>query len=148
MDTIQEKHFLSGKHIIVAGAGIGGLIFCIALQRFLENHNREINPPPNIVVYEREESMDVIGRQGYSLSIRSDPLSGGMQILQKLDLLDEILAESNPGTHFTIFNNDFTPLIEFRSPSVEGLPQLTLCIARSKLREILNKNVPPSIIVH
>ncbi|CAF3372829.1 unnamed protein product [Rotaria socialis] len=148
MKTIHEQHFLSGKYIIVAGGGIGGLTFCVALQRFLENNNQEINPPPHIVVYERELSLDDIGREGYSLSIRSDPLSGGMQILQKLDLLDQILGESNPGTYFTVFNNDFTPLIEFQSPPVEGLSQSTASIARSKLREILHKNISPSIAVH
>lgn len=148
MDTVHEKHFLSGKNIIIAGAGIGGMTLCIALQKFLEKYDREINPLPSIAIYEREESMDTIGRQGYSLAIRSDPLSGGLQILQKLNLLDEILAESSPGTHFTMFNNDFTPLVEFRSPLVEGLPKSTIRITRSKLREILNKNLPSSIPIH
>ena len=148
MDAEDEQHFLSGKRIIVVGAGIGGLTFCIALQQFLEKNCAKLNPLPSIIVYEREKSTDVIGREGYSLSIRSDPLSGGLQVFQKLGILEQIFADSNPGTHFTLFNNDLTTLIEIRSPPVEGLSQSHARIARSKLREILIKNMPSSITVN
>ena len=145
MNSTDEQHFLAGKHIIVAGGGIGGLTFCIALQQLVDEN---IQPLPSITVYERDTSVDAIGREGYSLSIRSDALSGGMQTLQKLGMLDEMIAESNPGTHFTLFNHDFSPLMEVRTPPVEGLPQANMRIARSKLREILIKNVPSSVIIN
>jgi 2-polyprenyl-6-methoxyphenol hydroxylase-like FAD-dependent oxidoreductase len=71
-----------------------------------------------------------------------------MQTLNRLGILDEMISESNVGTHFTFFNTDFTPLIEFRIPPTESLPQSNMCIARSKLREILIKNVSLSIPIH
>jgi len=148
MNSTDEKHFLSGKNIIVAGAGIGGVTFCIALQQFIDKTTEKIEPPPFITIYERDTSIDAIGREGYSLSIRSDGFSGGMQTLQKLGILDEMINESNPGTHFTLFNNDFSPLMEMRSPPVQGLSQSNMRIARSKLREILIKNVPSSININ
>jgi 2-polyprenyl-6-methoxyphenol hydroxylase-like FAD-dependent oxidoreductase len=148
MNSTDEKHFLSGKNIIVAGAGIGGVTFCIALQQFLDKTTEKIEPPPSITIYERDTSIDAIGREGYSLSIRSDGFSGGMQTLQKIGVLDEMINESNLGTHFTLFNNDFSPLIEMRSPPVQGLPQSNMRIARSKLREILIKNIPSSININ
>ncbi len=46
-----------------------------------------------------------------------------MQTLQKIGILDQMINESNPGTHFTLFNNDFSPLMEMRSPPVQDLPQ-------------------------
>ncbi|CAF2782956.1 unnamed protein product [Rotaria sp. Silwood2] len=146
--TDQQQHFLTGKRVIIAGGGIGGLTFCIALQHFLENSTKKIEPPPTIIVYERDTSANAIGREGYSLSIRGDALSGGMQILQKLGILDEMITESNPGTHFTLFNTDFSPLMQILSPPVEGLSQSSMRIARSKLREILIKNVPSSVIIN
>ena len=148
MYSNDEKHYLSGKRIIVSGAGIGGLTFCIAFEQFLRQKSENLDPPPTLVVYERDPSFDAIGREGYSLSIRGDKLSGGMQIFQKLGILDQMIDESNPGSHFTLFNNDFTPLMEIRSPPVEDLPQSSMRIARIKLREILLKNVSSSIPIH
>lgn len=148
MSSNEDKHYLSGKRIIVSGAGISGITFCLALKEFLGESSERIDPLPSIVVYERETSADAIGREGYSLSIRSDPFSGGMQILQKLSVLNQMLEYSNPGTHFSMFDNQFIPLIEMRAPPVEGLPQSFLRIARSKLRQILIKNVHPSIVIH
>jgi 2-polyprenyl-6-methoxyphenol hydroxylase-like FAD-dependent oxidoreductase len=142
---MSSKHYLSGKRIIVSGGGIGGITFCIALKQFLD---KGIDPPASIVVYERDTSIDAIGREGYSLSIRSDPLSGGMQILEKIGIINEIIEQSNPGTHFSLFNNDFTPIIEMRAPPVQGLPRSGIRIARSKLRQILIQNVDPSIVIH
>ncbi|CAF4681848.1 unnamed protein product [Rotaria sp. Silwood2] len=133
MNTTDQQHFLAGKRIIIAGGGIGGLTFCIALQHFLDNATKKIEPPPTITVYERDTSVDAVGREGYSLSIRGDAISGGMQTLQKLGILDEMITESNPGTHFTLFNTDFSPLMQIRSPPVEGLSQSSFRIARSKL---------------
>jgi 2-polyprenyl-6-methoxyphenol hydroxylase-like FAD-dependent oxidoreductase len=145
MNSNNEKHFLSGKRIIVSGAGIGGLTFCIALQQFLDKTSEKIEPPPSIIVHERDTSVDPVGREGYSLSLRGDPLSGGMQTLNKLGILDEMINESNPGTYFTLFNNDFSPLIQMRTPPIEGLSRSSIRIARAKLREILVKNVHSSI---
>ncbi|CAF0760043.1 unnamed protein product [Adineta steineri] len=148
MSSTTQQHFLVGKRIIVAGAGIGGTVFCIALQQFLEKHGQHIQPSPLIDVYERETSMNVVGREGYSISIRSDGISEGMQTLQKLGLLDEMIAESNPGMNYTLFNADFIPLMEPKVPPIEGLPQTTMRIARTKLREILIKHMPSFAKIH
>ncbi len=48
MSSTIEHHFLSDKHIIVSGGGIGGTVFCIALQQFLDKHGQNIQPPPRI----------------------------------------------------------------------------------------------------
>lgn len=150
MSLTAQHHFLAGKRIIICGGGIGGTVFCIALQQFLNKHGQNIQPRPRIDLYERETSADAIGREGYSLSIRDDGMSTGLQTLQKLGILDEMIAESNSGTHFTLFNADFTPLVETKklaSPT-EGLPQTLMRIARSKLRQILLKHMPSCVTMH
>ena len=150
MSPKTSNHFLAGKHIIVCGGGIGGPVFCIALQQFLNRHGQNIQPPPQIELYERETSAESTGREGYSISIREDTTSTALRILQKLDLLDETLAESNPGTHFTLFNADFTPLMETKTPAstIEGLSQTAVRIARANLRQILLKHMPSSVTMH
>jgi 2-polyprenyl-6-methoxyphenol hydroxylase-like FAD-dependent oxidoreductase len=120
MSSNDEKHYLSGKRIIVSGGGIGGLTFCIAFEQFLRQTSENLDPPPKLIVYERDPSFYATGREGYSLSIRGDKLSGGMQIFQKLGILDQMI------------NNDFTPLMEIRSPPMEDLPQSNIRIARLK----------------
>lgn len=145
MESSTSPHFLAGKQIIVAGAGIGGVTFaspCNNCSTRKSNHRRR-SPSTSV-----NRQLTRSAAKATSLSIRGDALSGGMQTLQKLGLLDEMLAESNPGTHFTLFNNDFSPLMQIRTPPVEGLPQSTMRIARAKLREILLKNVPASVAIH
>lgn len=46
MDSSDEKHYLSGKRIIVSGAGIGGLTFCIAFEQFLRQTSEKLRPLP------------------------------------------------------------------------------------------------------
>ena len=78
------KPWVSGKTIVVAGAGISGLSFTIALsQNFPPNH-----PPPRITIYERDSEENRIGREGYTLSLRTDVRSGGVQILDRLGLYE------------------------------------------------------------
>jgi len=105
------------------------LTFCIALEKLLD---KKIQPPPSIIVFERDTSADVSGREGYSLSIRQNAYSGAMKTLKNLGILDELLSESIPGRHLTIFNSDFSPLVEIQWPSVEGLPQSDIRIPRIK----------------
>jgi hypothetical protein len=116
----------------VSASGISVLTFCISFQQLLDKLTEKIEASPTIIVYERDTSSGAIGREGYSLSIRGDLLSGGMHILQKLDIFDEMINESNLGTHFSLFNNHFCPIMELRSPSVDGLPQSSMRIASSK----------------
>ena len=68
----------AGKNIAVAGAGLGGLAFALALLRFCKEH--QVHPLPHIHVFERDSSPDVRAgfAFGYSLGVRSD--SGGLQV--------------------------------------------------------------------
>jgi 2-polyprenyl-6-methoxyphenol hydroxylase-like FAD-dependent oxidoreductase len=58
-------HFLSGRHIVVAGAGIAGLSFVVALRKLWLTGV----PPPRITIFERDSEHDALGREGYSLSL-------------------------------------------------------------------------------
>lgn len=88
--TSDVKPWLSGKSIIVAGGGMSGLSFAIALTKnFPTNH-----PPPTLTIYERDSYDDRVGREGYTLSLRTDARSGGVQALDKLGLYEKVKAVS------------------------------------------------------
>lgn len=138
-EQLPSKHYLSGKTIVIAGAGIGGLSFAIALHKqWPSNTTAE---PPTIILYERDSAENAIGREGYSLSLRSDP-PGGMQALQKLGVIDAMIeasikdVEKNHGG-FCIWNRDFSEVIKVRAVVPRGLPVGSLRIARRNLHKVL-----------
>jgi 2-polyprenyl-6-methoxyphenol hydroxylase-like FAD-dependent oxidoreductase len=86
-DTIDKsiKPWISGKHIIIAGAGMSGLSLAIAITQLFEDSPHS---PPTLIIYERDSRDDRVGREGYTMSLRTDAISGGIQILDKLGLYE------------------------------------------------------------
>jgi hypothetical protein len=84
-----QPHFLQDKNIVVAGAGISGLSFAISLHKLWPSISA--HPVPQITLYERDPCAIPHDREGYSLSLRSDRHSAGIQTLQKMGMLDWLL---------------------------------------------------------
>ncbi|KAI3340087.1 putative monooxygenase [Ustulina deusta] len=136
-----QKHFLSGKKIVVAGAGIAGLAFAIAL--------RELWPPsiepPVVVIYDRDVEESSIGREGYSLSLNGIDRDSGLYALKQLGLLDEIIKlavyrvedQGRGQGHFTMWTHAFQPMICVRPKVIADLPTAGIRITRKDLRRIL-----------
>lgn len=138
-DRLPSKHHLSDKNIVIAGAGIAGLSFAIAITK--QWHSTTTAEPPKITIYERDSAEDTIGREGYSLSLRSDP-PGGIQALQKLGIIGQMIEASikdvvkkNGG--FVIWGKDWSEIIKVRAVVPRGLPVGSLRIARKNLRKIM-----------
>jgi 2-polyprenyl-6-methoxyphenol hydroxylase-like FAD-dependent oxidoreductase len=153
----QQKPFLAGKRIIVAGASIAGLSFAIALRKqwtTLTSHHSPPLDPLTIVIYERDNQKLAADRDGYSLSIRSDPYSGGMQALHKLGLLEPMLRASLTGAKndsggFAVWDKDWTEILKFKArTSDSGLAVPSMRIARKALREILIDGVASDDVIH
>jgi 2-polyprenyl-6-methoxyphenol hydroxylase-like FAD-dependent oxidoreductase len=133
---------LSGKKIIVSGAGIAGLAFVISLRR-LWNDNLGIFP--SIVIYEREHGQPEPSREGYAISIRSDDISLGVQALQQMGILEQVLDVSitrkgEERGYFGLWSLDWRRLVRVRDETPAGLPKSGMRIARTKMRQILLKN--------
>jgi 2-polyprenyl-6-methoxyphenol hydroxylase-like FAD-dependent oxidoreductase len=131
----DTKPWISGKHIIVAGAGISGLSFAIALaQQFPADH-----PKPTLVVYERDTKENRIGREGYSLSLRTDIRSGGVQILDRLGLYEsckEVSVTHAGAMH--IWNRTFDDsLLKISVGPVGEKGLLAMRIRRNALQKVL-----------
>lgn len=84
---------LRGKKIVVVGAGLGGLTFCLALDKLCKEQGVET---PALEVFERDKRGEEKDFQNYSLSIRTD--SGGVQALEKVGVLDHALKHTSSST--------------------------------------------------
>lgn len=152
-NNMANPPFIAGKKIIVAGGGIGGLAFAIALSRQWASLDPSITPP-TITIYERDAQKAGIEREGYSMSIRSDGVSAGMQTLRKLGLLDSCLAASitgtqeNPGT-FVLWDENWNELMRAKvsEKSWSDLPTPHMRIARCELRGQLLQALPESATI-
>lgn len=141
----SSTHYLAGKHIIVAGAGIAGLAFVASLSRnWPEGVQR-----PRITVYDRDPEQLPVDRGNYSLGLRSDKRSGGLQALQKLGMIEDIYDSRAPGSDDGIMIRDakWTVLFTKSSSSTppDGLPIDKMRITRNNLRECLNRGVSKDV---
>lgn len=132
-----QAHFLSGKTIIIAGAGMAGLSFAIALRKQWD----PALTPPTIRIYDRDSREAAENRQGYSLSLAGYDETGGLYALKQLGLLDEILRYAVSGldgdTSFKLWNPDWSQILSVRYKPASGLPASGIRIARRNLRQVL-----------
>src|SRR5690606_13413970 len=89
----DRKHFLEGKSIVVAGGGIAGSAFAVAIRRLWDPSLR----PPTIVILERDSEDVSQQREGYSLSLAGHDNTGGLAALKKLGLLDDVVGRAVSG---------------------------------------------------
>ena len=145
----QQKPDITGKKIVIAGAGIAGLSFAIALRR---------NWPPSLPavelkIYDRDTELVAIEREGYSLSIRSDATSGGIQALHKLGLLERMLQVSLSGSQddagsATLWKADWSDIFRMKPRTPPGLPAPHMRIARNVLRRTLVDSLSEQDKIH
>jgi 2-polyprenyl-6-methoxyphenol hydroxylase-like FAD-dependent oxidoreductase len=145
MDTqSRQQHFLEGKTIIVAGAGIAGSAFVIALRKLWDPKLKE----PTIILYDRDSPDLSAQREGYTVSLAGYDTSGGLVALNKLGLLDEILDNAVAGLNddgaFKIWGPAWNEYASFRHKPIDGLPSASVRIARKDLRQVLHNNLGPS----
>ncbi|KAK6064091.1 hypothetical protein SCUP234_13149 [Seiridium cupressi] len=88
-----EENPLSGKRIVIAGAGMAGLSFPLALHKHFTTKYPTL-PPPKVTMYDRDTRAASIGRKSCSLSIVDDTADGGLHTLSQLGLLDETLKHA------------------------------------------------------
>lgn len=137
--------------IIVCGGGLGGLTFARSLF-FLRDAQIAAGlsfPDISITILERDASSVEREAQGYSLSLRADKVGGGIQVLERIGLLDEIRKGSAPGHRFVMANKKFIPYFELppgstvasSDPNKPPIP-LNIRVARKFLRNTLLNSLP------
>lgn len=151
-NSASSSSFPAGKKIIVAGAGIAGLSFVVALRKQWLSQTPSLNPP-TIAIYERDPKDFGVEREGYSISIRSDENSAGIQALSKLNLLETALAQSITGVQedsgsFGLWDKDWSDILRVKLKPPASLPVPGMRIARNVLRRILIESIPTSDEIH
>lgn len=143
MAESDASHFLSSKTIIISGAGVAGLSLAIALAQQFPVEDVRIRRP-KIVIYERDSRDDRIGRQGYSLSLRTDSDPGGIQVLGFLGLYDRIRsvsvnAEDSQADRgrFNVWDQNLNPILSIGGRPVGPKKLLGMRIRRSALQREL-----------
>ncbi|CAK1359957.1 unnamed protein product [Cercospora beticola] len=141
----DQKHPLSGKTIIVSGAGTAGLSFAKGILEFWPSNL----PPPKVKLYERDPRDLPASRGNYSIGLRSDKLSGGLQALKKLNLLDQVLAACVPNSdkNGSIRDHNWEDMIHLRNPDTppDGLPVANVRITRNSVRETMIRALPEAV---
>ncbi|KAK4556278.1 hypothetical protein LTR86_006422 [Recurvomyces mirabilis] len=138
VNDTMSRHQLAGKSIIVAGAGIAGLA---AVRGILRNWPQGAQRP-HITVYDRDPRNLPNERGNYSLGLKSDSRSGGLQALRRLGLIDQIydarVVQSDHGVF--ISDRNFRSLLPNKRKSakpIEGLPTTEMRITRNNIREVM-----------
>ena len=67
---LEAYKYFAGKRVFVPGAGLGGLSFAVNLHRICREHG--LSPPPEVHLFERDDSAEARAGQGYSLSVRAE----------------------------------------------------------------------------
>lgn len=138
-----NRHFLEGKTIIVAGAGLAGSAFVIGLRKLWDPTRK----PPTIHIYDRDSQDIAAQRETYTLSLVGHSTSGGLLALRNLGLLDHVLEKAVSGLDgngaFKIWDVDWKEQMSFNHKPVEGLPAPSIRIARKDVRQVLHDGLGP-----
>jgi len=109
--------------IAVIGAGISGLTFAAAMQRF--------SPETQVELYERDQSL-TSRPQGYSLGLKGDM---GLAVLKALGLYEHLAQEMYTITNFVFCNQRGQHLLEL--PETGDEKRLTQRVKRQSLKMAL-----------
>ena len=118
--------------IAVIGAGISGLTFAAAMQRF--------SPETQVDVYERDQGL-TSRPQGYSLGLKGDL---GLGVLKTLGLYEHLAQEMVTITNFVFCNQRGQHLLELKASGNEQ--RLTQRVQRQALKAALQQAVHPTPI--
>lgn len=142
-DASKPKPFIAGKKVIVSGAGIGGLAFGVAIQKQHDLHY-PTQPPPIVKIYERDSASVAKNREGYSMSIRSDGVSRGMQMLRNLGIMEAVLSAGVRGMEkleLILWDREWGTIMNAKVDK-KDLPQPLVRVARSVLKKQLLDVMP------
>ncbi|TQV97055.1 monooxygenase [Cordyceps javanica] len=134
---ISPCHFLSGKTIVVVGAGISGSAFVASLRCLWD----PAVSFPEIVVFDRDTQGTYERRGGYSLSLVGNHVSGGLVALNKMGLLADTLRNTIAGVggagSFTLWTSSWRVLTRRRRPAADGMPTTSVRISPNEIQRIL-----------
>lgn len=135
--TTDSKHFLSGRKIIVSGAGLGGLTFVLSIFKFWD----AAIPPPEVVIVDSDGRDESINRWPYELQLNAESEESALVGLRDLGLLDAIVnkatIQTNPDAVMNVWDKSWKALMVIKPKTVEGFAKPGVRITRTALLRIL-----------
>ncbi|KAJ9613273.1 hypothetical protein H2200_003215 [Cladophialophora chaetospira] len=139
---VAPSHFLDGKTILVSGAGIAGLAFAVALAHQFAGETSTTRP--RVIIFERDSYEERVGREGYTLSLRTEYNAGGGQILDRLGLYEQVRSVSVnakegavEGGSFNVWHPDFRPFVRLAAQPIGPKRLVGMRIRRNALQKVL-----------
>jgi 2-polyprenyl-6-methoxyphenol hydroxylase-like FAD-dependent oxidoreductase len=146
--TTPGDHELAGKRVIIIGAGLAGLTFAHALDRYWPREYTK----PRISIYERSSKTLDRKREGYTMSIKPE---SGLGALKQLGLLEDALRNSTVGTGDTqplpiFWTKDWQSMLDMNphtssESAGNSIPSTGIRLVRHVLRDLLLDSVPKDI---
>ncbi|KAJ6788672.1 hypothetical protein PWT90_04981 [Aphanocladium album] len=133
----DSKHFLSGRKIIVSGAGPGGLTFVLSLLKFWD----AAIPLPEIVIVDADGRDESINRWPYEIQLSSETEVSPLVALRDLGLYDAAKAQAkyfvNPEAVINVWDKSWKPIMAVKPKIFEGFSTSGLRLSRTALLTIL-----------
>ncbi|OAA48323.1 Monooxygenase, FAD-binding protein [Beauveria brongniartii RCEF 3172] len=135
--TSDSKHFLSGRKVIVCGAGLGGLTFVLSLLKFW---NAAV-PTPEVVIVDADGREESINRGLYDLQLNADTEESALVGLRDLGLYDAVVAQAvtrnNPDSTMHVWDKSWKSLMTIKPKVMEGFSTGGVRIRRTDLLALL-----------
>ncbi|KAK9864789.1 hypothetical protein WJX84_005645 [Apatococcus fuscideae] len=147
---IWQMAYLAGKRICIAGGGIAGAAFALALEQACKLNG--ISPMPSIEVFERDTTVATQENLGWSFGLMSEGGTGGLQAVRHLErgILEELEALQEYGNSGHLcWRTAYKPLVSFSAKRAKGRdPQGfdSIRIMRSYVRRALLSRVPQEAV--
>ncbi len=133
----DSKHFLSGRKIVVCGAGLGGLSFVLSL---LKSWDAAI-PAPQVIIVDADGREESLNRGLYDLQLNADTEESALVGLRDLGLFDAVLAQAvtqnNPDATMHVWDKSWKSLMTIKPKTVEGFTTGGVRIRRTALLAVL-----------
>lgn len=132
-----SKHFLSGRKVVVSGAGLAGLSFIISL---FKSWDASI-PPPEILVVEAQGREECIHRWKHEIQLLADVEDAALVGIREQGLLDSVMAKAclrnDESSTMHIWDKSWKSIISFKPKVYEDMPTAGIRIPHNDLLAIL-----------
>ncbi|ATY64401.1 monooxygenase, putative [Cordyceps militaris] len=129
--------FLSGRKVVVCGAGLAGLTFVLSL---LQTWDAAV-PAPEVLLVDADGRDESLARGRYDLQLNADTEDSALVGLRDLGLLDDVLAQAvtrnNPDATMHVWDKAWKSLVTIKPKLVEGFATGGVRIPRSALLALL-----------
>ncbi|XWW97427.1 hypothetical protein V2A60_005409 [Cordyceps javanica] len=135
--AVDPTHFLSGRKVVVCGAGLGGLSFVLSLFKYWD----AAVPAPEVILVDADGREESIKRGLYDLQLNADTEDSALVGLRDLGLFDAVLAQAvtqnNPDATMHVWDKSWKSITTIKPKLAPGFSTGGVRIRRGDLVALL-----------